>query len=84
MEREGRGGIGMGNTCKPMAVSFQCMTKFTTKKKKKKTAKKNFNVAIFIYLNKWNFCLSHLYCLSPHVQAYFLFVSVAFILLNDL
>ena len=26
----------MGNTCKPMAVSFQCMTKFTTKKKKKK------------------------------------------------
>ena len=26
----------MGNTCKPMAVSFQYMTKFTTKKKKKK------------------------------------------------
>ena len=26
----------MGNTCKPMAVSFQCMTKFTTNKKKKK------------------------------------------------
>ena len=24
------GGIGMGNTCKPMAVSFQCMTKSTT------------------------------------------------------
>ena len=22
-------GIGMGNTCKPMAVSFQCMTKYT-------------------------------------------------------
>ena len=36
MEREVGGGIGMGNTCKPMAVSFQCMTKFTTKKKKKK------------------------------------------------
>ena len=32
--REVGGGIGMGNTCKPMAVSFQCMTKFTTKKKK--------------------------------------------------
>ena len=31
------GGIGMGNTCKPMAVSFQCMTKFTTIKKKKNT-----------------------------------------------
>ena len=26
----------MGNTWKPMAVSFQCMTKFTTNKKKKK------------------------------------------------
>ena len=27
------GGIGMGNTCKPMADSFQCMTKSTTNKK---------------------------------------------------
>ena len=36
MEREVGGGIGMGNTCKPMAVSFQCMTKCTTNKKKKK------------------------------------------------
>ena len=27
------GGIGMGNTCKPMAVSFHCMTKSTTIKK---------------------------------------------------
>ena len=35
MEREVGGGIGMGNTCKPMAVSFQCMTKSTTNKKKK-------------------------------------------------
>ena len=26
----------MGNTCKTMAVSFQCMTKFTTNKKKRK------------------------------------------------
>ena len=34
MEREVGGGIRMGDTCKPMAVSFQCMTKFTTKKKK--------------------------------------------------
>ena len=38
MEREVGGGIGMGNTCKPMADSFQCMTKFTTKKKKKLSA----------------------------------------------
>ena len=30
------GGIGMGNTCKPMAVSFQCMTKSTTNKKNKR------------------------------------------------
>ena len=30
MEREVGGGIGMGNTCKPMAVSFQCMKKSTT------------------------------------------------------
>ena len=36
MWREVGGGIGMGNTCKPMAVSFQCMTKFTTNKKKNK------------------------------------------------
>ena len=35
VEREVGGGIGMGNTCKPMAVLFQCMTKFTTNKKKK-------------------------------------------------
>ena len=34
------GGIGMGNTCKPMAVSFQCMTKSTTIKKKRKKKKK--------------------------------------------
>ena len=33
------GGIGMGNTCKPMAVSFQCMTKFTTNKKEKNKEK---------------------------------------------
>ena len=29
------GGIGMGSTCRPMTVSFQCMTKFTTNKKNK-------------------------------------------------
>ena len=38
MEREVGGGIGMGNTCKPLAVSFQCMTKSTTNKKKKNFA----------------------------------------------
>ena len=40
VEREVGGGIGMGNTCKPKAVSFQCMTKFTTKKKKNYKKKK--------------------------------------------
>ena len=40
MEREVGGGIGMGNTCKPLAVSFQCMTKSTINKKKKKNKKK--------------------------------------------
>ena len=29
------GGIRMGKTCEPKAFSFQCMTKFTTNKKKK-------------------------------------------------
>ena len=32
MGREVGGGIGMGKTCEPKAFSFQCMTKFTTKK----------------------------------------------------
>ena len=40
MEREVGGGIGMGNTCKPMALSFQCMAKFTRNLKKKKKKKK--------------------------------------------
>ena len=31
MEREAGGGIGMGNTCKSMADSCQCMAKITTK-----------------------------------------------------
>ena len=30
MEREVGGGIGMGNACKSMADSYQCMTKTTT------------------------------------------------------
>ena len=35
VEREVGGGIGMGKTCKLKAVSFQCMTKFTTNYKNK-------------------------------------------------
>ena len=48
-ERVGRevgGGIGMGNTCEPKAFSFQCMTKFTTKKKKKEYKKKKINISV--------------------------------------
>ena len=45
MEREVGGGIGMGNICKPMDVSFQCMTKSTTNKKKIKKKR--------IFLNYW-------------------------------
>ena len=33
VEREVGGGIGMGNPCKSMADSFQCMAKTTTIKK---------------------------------------------------
>ena len=43
MEREVGGGIGMGKTCKLKDVSFQCMTKFTTNKKKKKKEKEKKN-----------------------------------------
>ena len=41
MEREVGGGIGMGNTCKSMADSCQCMTKTTTKKKFTKNKQTN-------------------------------------------
>ena len=44
VEREVGGGSGMGNTCKPMAVSFQCMTKFTTNKKIKNKKKRNTGI----------------------------------------
>ena len=40
------GGIGMGNTCKPMAVLFQCMTKFTTNKKKRYNIKKQIGKGV--------------------------------------
>ena len=43
VEREVGGGIGMGNRCKHMDVSFQCMTKSTTNKKKIKKLKKKLD-----------------------------------------
>ena len=39
MGKEVGGGFRMGNTCKSMADSFQCMTKPTTIKKKKNNKK---------------------------------------------
>ena len=49
MEREVGGGIGMGKTCKPMAVSFQCMTKSTTILKKKKRNRDKPSTQLFIF-----------------------------------
>ena len=67
VEKEVGGGIRMGNTCKPMAVSFQCMTKSTTNKKKikKKIKRKKkyflvprktciFILGLLLYLNLLN------------------------------
>ena len=56
VEREVGGGIGMGNTCKPLAVSFQCMTKSTTKKKKEK--KENMKITY-----KWETLFEFLKCI---------------------
>ena len=42
------GGIRMGNTCKPMAVSFQCMTKSTTIKKKLKKNEWQFKLLSYM------------------------------------
>ena len=51
----------MGNTCKPMAVTFQCMTKFTTNYKKVKIRfhikKNSYNYPFFkqdYWEIKWN------------------------------
>ena len=58
MEREVGGGIGMGNTCKPMAVSFQCMKKFTTNKKKIQKKKKKKSVLYIFMLGNVKFHLN--------------------------
>ena len=60
VEREVGGGIGMGNTCKPMAYSFQCMTKPTTIKTKQNktiTTKKESH-----FLQNSRVDLSYCYC----------------------
>ena len=52
MEKEVGGGIGMGNTCKPTAVSFQCMTKSTTNKKKKSVPPKE-HIGLISFQTDW-------------------------------
>ena len=52
MEREVGGGIGMGNTCKPMAVSLQSLTKSTTNKKKEKKISIHLDRYTLLHL-KW-------------------------------
>ena len=50
VEREVGGGIGIGNTCKSMADSFQCMTKpITIKKKSEKNKKQKTNSDFFLF-----------------------------------
>ena len=56
MGREVGGGIGMGNTCKPMAVSFQCMTKSTAINK------------IIIIIKKNLVCQCRRYVFNPWVE----------------
>ena len=60
MERELRGGIGMGNTCKPMAVSFQCMTKYTRNKRKKRKKEKKIPTGFFGNIDKLILKTSHM------------------------
>ena len=56
----------MGNTCKPMAVLFQCMTKFTTNKKKKKEIKKQLAEKIVVKIEtKDRMCFPHTFLHSP-------------------
>ena len=61
VEREVGGGIGMGNTCKPIAVSFQCMTKSTTKKKKNCTT---WELQVKFYLEEYE---NYIPETAPHI-----------------
>ena len=46
----------MGNTCKPMAVSFHCRTKFTTIKKKESEKKKKHTYGFWEDANNDSIC----------------------------
>ena len=66
MGREVGGGIGMGKTCKPKAFSFQCMTKFTTNKRKKKRSSSGlvFPSEAFLEMLSGSFALPQDSCLG--------------------
>ena len=64
MEREVGGGIGMGNICKSMADSFQCMTKPTTIKKKKRKEKKKRKSLPYLHLT-YKMLQAHFACFLP-------------------
>ena len=71
----------MGNTCKPMAVSFQCMTKSTTIKKKKDSScqvLKNllllFGVELKLYINLCNIDIEMVFCFSMSGACHYYFI----------
>ena len=71
MEREVGRGIGMGNTCKPTAVSFQCMTKSTTIKKKKENVKLvKIESTVSLLGRKIRDSIQILCCLSRNLNIY--------------
>ena len=70
------GGIGMGNTCEPMAVSFQCMTKSTTIKKLKKIKYKCIQDAVSFFLILHYGLFPVFYSLSAFCRACYLSVQV--------
>ena len=78
MEREVGGGIGMGNTCKPMAVSFQCMIKSTTNKKKKER-KWSWFPFLFILPIPDNF-----YSILPNLCYFFLILMLIFTVISSI
>ena len=75
VEREVGGGIGMGSTYKPMAVSFQCMTKSTTNKK---NLRKNIYMYTYTYIKNIQpyICKSHCYIPESNATLYINYMSI--------
>ena len=51
----------MGKTCEPKAFSFQCMTKFTTNKKKNKKTKNNRMMSVHFQGKPFNITVIQVY-----------------------